>query len=70
LLRAVLDGMAVGVAAAAHVRVAAVSAPASGGLVEVKAHCLGTTLFSVGVSGRTDIFSVIGTRAYAAMGLG
>jgi len=46
LLRAVLDGMAVGVAAAAHLRVAAVLAPAAGGLVEVKAHCLWTTLFS------------------------
>ena len=62
--------MAVGVAAAAHVRVAAVSAPAPGGLVEVKAHCLGTTLFSVGVSRRTALVSVIWTRAYTAMGLG
>jgi len=61
LLRAVWNGMVVGVAAAAHVRVAAVSAPASGGLIEVEAHCLGMTLFSVGVSGRTDIFSVKGT---------
>jgi len=50
LLRAVLDSMAAGVAAAAHMRVAAVSGPAPGGLFEVRAHCLGATLFSVGVS--------------------
>ena len=61
--------MAVGVAVAAHVRVAAVSAPAPGGLVEVKAHRLGTMLFSAGVSGRTEIFSVIRTGADTAMGL-
>ena len=35
LLRAVLDDVAVGVAAVAHVRVAAVSAPAPEGLFEV-----------------------------------
>jgi len=49
--------------------VAAVSALAPRGLVEVKAHRLGMTLFSVGVSGRKDIFSIIGTRADTAMGL-
>ena len=62
--------MAVGVAAAAYVQVTAVTVTAPGGLVEVKAHCLGMTLFSVGVSGRTDIFSVIGTLVFEAMGLG
>jgi len=57
--------VAVAVAAAAHVRLAAFLA--TGKLVEVKAHRLGTTLFSVAVSGTTDIFSVTGTQADAAM---
>ena len=48
LPRAVWDSMAVGVAVAAHVRVAAVSAPAPRGLIQVKAHRLGTTLLQIG----------------------
>ena len=48
---------------------AAVSAPAARGLVEVKAHGLGVARFSVKVSRRTDILSVIRTRANIAVGL-
>ena len=54
----------------AHLRVAAVSAPAPRGLIEIEAHRLGTTLFPVGVSAGIDIFSVIWTRADTVMGLG
>ena len=49
--------------------VAAVSAPAAGGLVELEAHSLGEARFSVKVSRRTDIFSVITTQANIAVRL-
>ena len=62
-------GVGTGIAAAAHVGVAAVSAPAAGGLVEVEAHSLGEARFSVKVSRRTDILSVITTQANIAVGL-
>ena len=61
--------MGTGIAAAAHMGVAAVSAPAARGPVEVEAHCLGAARFSVKVSRRTDILSVIGTRASITVGL-
>ena len=61
--------MGTGIAAAAHVGVTAVSAPAAGGLVEVEAHSLGEARFSVKVSRRTDIFTVITTQANIAVGL-
>ena len=57
LLGAVSDDMGPGMTAVAYVWVAAVTAPAAGWLVEVEAHCLGSTQFSVGVSRRTDVFS-------------
>ena len=44
-------GVGTGIAAAAHVGVAAVSAPAARGLIEVEARCLGVARFSVKVSG-------------------
>ena len=58
--------MGAGIAAAAPVGEAAISAPAARGLVEVEAHRLGAARFSVKVSRRTDILSVIGTRANIA----
>ena len=58
--------MGTGIAAAAHVGVAAVSAPAAGGLVEVEAHSLGEARFSVKVCRRTDITT---TQANTAVGL-
>ena len=61
--------MGAGIAAAAHVGEAAISAPAARGLVEVEAHRLGAARFSVKVSRRTGILSVIGTRANIAVGL-
>ena len=69
LLGAVSDDVGAGMAAAVYVRVAAVPAPAAGWLVEVKAHCLGSTQFSVGVSRRTDIFSVVWARTNIAVRL-
>lgn len=66
---AVWGDVVTGVAAATHVRVAAVAAPATGGLVEVEAHGLGTTRFSVEFSRRTDILSVITAGANVAVGL-
>ena len=48
---------------------AAVSAPAARGLVEVKAHSLGAARFSVKVSRRTDILSVIRTQQTLQWGL-
>ena len=69
LLGAVSDDVGAGMAAAAYVRVAAVTAPAAGWLVEVEAHCLGSTQFSVGVSRRTDIFSVVWARTNIAVRL-
>ena len=61
--------MGTGIEAAAHVGIAAVSAPAARGLVEVETHGLGTATFSVKVSRGTEILSVIGTRASIAVGL-
>ena len=61
--------MGAGIAAAAHVGEAAISAPAARGLVEVEAHRLGAARFSVKVSRRTDNLSVIGTQANIAVGL-
>ena len=62
-------GVCTGIAAAAHVGVAAVSAPAARGLVEVEADSLGAARFSVKVSRRTDILNMIRTRANIAVGL-
>ena len=60
--------MATGVTPAAHVWVVAVAAATTGGLVEVKADSLGSGRFPVGVSGRTVVLNVVGTRANMAMG--
>ena len=49
MLRAVGDDMGTGMAAAAYVRVAAVTASTAGGLVEVEAHCLGSAQFSLSI---------------------
>ena len=68
-LGAFRGGVGAGIAAAAHVGVAAISAPAARGLVEVEAHSLGAARFSVKVSRRTGILSVIRTRANIAVGL-
>ena len=59
--------MATGITAAAHVGVIAVAAATTGGLVEVKADSLGSARFSVGISGRTIVLDVVGTRANIAM---
>ena len=42
-------------------RVVAVTALATGGLVEVEAECLGTARLSVGVSGRTVVLNMVRT---------
>ena len=70
LLEAVSDDMGAGMAAPAYVRVAAVTALAAGWLVEVEAHCLGSPQFFVGVSRRTEIFSVVWARTNIAVRLG
>ena len=67
LLGAVGDDEGAEMAAAAYLRVAAVTAPAARWLVEVEAHCLGSMRFSVGVSTRTDIFSVVWARTNIAV---
>ena len=69
LLGPVSDNMGAGMTAVAYVQVAAVTVPAAGWLVEVEAHCLGSTQFSVGVSRRTDIFSVVWARTNIAVRL-
>ena len=61
--------MGAGIAAVAHVWVAAISVPAARGLVEVEAHSLGAARFSVKVGRRTDILRVIRTQANIAVGL-
>ena len=53
--------MTAGITAVAHMRVVAVAALATGGLVEVEAECLGTARLSVGVSGRTVVLNMVRT---------
>ena len=56
-------------AAAANVPVAAVTASATGRLVEIEAQGLGSPRSPVEVSRREDILSMVGARANVAIGL-
>ena len=53
--------MIAGIATAAHMRVVAVAALATGGIVEAKADSQGTARISVGVSGRTVVLNMVRT---------
>lgn len=59
--------MGTGMAAVAHLPVAAVAEPATEGLVEVEAHSLRLAWFSVEVRRRTDILSMIWAGANIAV---
>jgi len=59
LLGAVGDDVGTEMAAPAYMQVVAVISQAAGELVVVEAHYLALTQFSVGVSRRTDTFSVV-----------